>query len=282
MIRLFAFILLITCGLSVSAQTPQFPEVDNWSLQPQIAEYNPTTLFQIINGAAVVYLANHFEQMHFAEYIRSSDSAYIDVEVYRHASPDYAFGIYSQERIPLDAYLAIGAQGYADEGILNFVAGVYYVKLRSHATDADAKNAMLSIATQLAANLAPGASLPAELSCFPPVDKITGSEQFISKDVLGHSFLTDAYTARYENKDAQYSLLLLKKSTPEENQQTLTNYLLWAGKTSEAATEATIEINDKYNGKVLLRQQGTRIYGVAGYKNKKRALALLNEMIEHR
>ena len=52
------------------------------------------------------------------EYVNDRKASVI-IDVYRHATPRDAFGIYSQERLPNANYLDTGVQGYYEKNALN-------------------------------------------------------------------------------------------------------------------------------------------------------------------
>jgi hypothetical protein len=105
-----------------------------------------------------------------AEYGNEKKASVI-VEAYRHGTPRDAFGIYSQERRREGNFLEIGAQGYIDNHILNFVYGSYYVKINSFETGADDREILQAVAKRVAESLGEKGSLPAILSAFPPEGK---------------------------------------------------------------------------------------------------------------
>ncbi len=144
-----------------------FPSVAGWVMTPDTAVYTPDNLYDLIDGAADVYLSYGFVDLHLADY-RRSDGTEVRVEVYHHSTPANAFGIYSQERKPDYHFIPVGVQGYKDEGVLNFLAGPYYVKISTHATGPGANQALAVIAQASAAHLRQDTAFPAPLRLFPP------------------------------------------------------------------------------------------------------------------
>ncbi|MCK7485355.1 MAG: hypothetical protein MZU97_07190 [Bacillus subtilis] len=122
--------LALTPHLSVAGTDP-FPAIPGWRLTGPPIVYTPDNLWDFIDGAAESYLAYSFVDLQVGEYV-SPESVAVRVELYRHADPDNAFGIYATERAPGYSFLKVGAQGYEAEGILNFLTGRYYVKLSTH------------------------------------------------------------------------------------------------------------------------------------------------------
>ncbi len=177
-----------------------FPEVSGFALTTETAVYEPSNLWDFIDGAADLFVSYGFVDLHIA-YYRSRDSVEVRAEVYTHDTPENAFGIYSQERSPGMNYVEIGTQGYAEEGIVNFLAGKYYVKLSSNQTGGAVRDSMLVIARKLDAAIGQRASWPGALALLPAGGRVPNSEQYIAESYLGYTFLHGAYTARYGTKE---------------------------------------------------------------------------------
>jgi len=120
----------LTPHLSPAGGGP-FPAIPGWRLTGQPRVYSPANLWDFIDGAAESYLAYSFVDLQVGEYV-GPESVAVRVELYRHADRDNAFGIYSMERAPDYSFIKVGAQGYQEEGILNFLTGRYYAKLSTH------------------------------------------------------------------------------------------------------------------------------------------------------
>ena len=107
-------------GVSISeGKSFVFPEIIGWEQSGENQTFMPKTLYEYIDGAADLYLAYDFQELKVAEYLNDKKAS-VTVEIYRHKSPNDAFGIYSQERLPDANYLNIGTQGYVDQNILDF------------------------------------------------------------------------------------------------------------------------------------------------------------------
>ena len=91
--------ILLTWVPCSIAEGLQFSEIARWKNSPDIQTFTPKTLYEYINGAADLYLACDFEELKVAEYGNEKKASVI-VEAYRHRTPEDAFGIYSQERLP--------------------------------------------------------------------------------------------------------------------------------------------------------------------------------------
>ena len=127
----------------VEAGTITFPKTDGWDQPEKPQLYSPETLYEYIDGASDLYLSYEFQELGVAEY-RGAQKAAVTVEIYRHSTPTQAFGIYSQERLASAKLLDIGAQGYQEPTVLNFVLGSYYVKINGYETGAEDEGILLA------------------------------------------------------------------------------------------------------------------------------------------
>ena len=106
-----------------------FPDFSGWKLQEDQRIYTGKDLWELIDGAADIFLSYDFKDLRIAEY--SNKEQIIRVELYRQSTPDNAYGIYTAERMPDYPQVSVGSQGYKSQGVLNFLAGNYYVKIMS-------------------------------------------------------------------------------------------------------------------------------------------------------
>lgn len=151
-------------------KTFSFPDLTGWKQSGEIQTFSPKDLYEYIDGAADLYLSYDFQELKVAEY-QNDKKASVIIEVYRHKTPTYAFGIYSQERLSDGNFLDIGAQGYSEKDILNFVAGNCYVKINSFKTGPEEQEVLLTFAKKVVGNLGEKGSLPSILSSFPEEGK---------------------------------------------------------------------------------------------------------------
>jgi hypothetical protein len=130
----------------------------------------------------------------------------VTVDIFDMSADDTAFGIYAAERSPSYDFVVIGAEGYRNQGIVNFLQGRYYVKLAGFGEGADA--VLDQFAKAISSAIGGRSELPALLQQLPQTNRRPHSEQYLLKDPLGHSFLGPAYLAKYEVGGKESSLLV--------------------------------------------------------------------------
>ncbi len=239
-----------------------FPDMEGWERSEAIQVFVPENLFDYIDGAADLYLTYDFEQLQVAEY-GDAQGQLLAVEIYRHRTPLHAFGIYSQERPEEGRYLEVGAQGYLQESILNFVSGKYYVKLIAYShREAGSEKVLLAFAEKVAKQLDAEPSWPPILDCFPQQDKRSHSEKFIARDFLGYRFLRSAFTADYGDSNRTFTLFVIEGDNTEACADMLSQYLQLLEGSPKEPREGIHTLSDPHHGEIGLSWLGNYIWGV--------------------
>jgi len=201
------------------------------------------------------------QELKVTEYLNEKKASVI-VDVYRHKTPTHAFGIYSQERLSNANFINVGAQGYVEEEILNFIAGPYYVKITGYKIESGAQEVLLSFAKKVLENLGEKGTLPTLLNSFPRDGKVKNSEKFIAKNFLGYSFLHSAFTCDYELSGKKFKLFVIAPADKAECRNIIQKYLEQTGKIEKNVAEGRRLIPDPHHGEIDLYWQGRYIWGI--------------------
>ncbi|MDR1864987.1 MAG: hypothetical protein LBR08_05375 [Bacteroidales bacterium] len=263
-----AVILWAALGMAhcISAQTPQelktkLPRIKGWNVEATVETFDPNTLFERINGAAPNYLLYDFRELTVFVYRQAKGENYVTIQAYRHATPEDAFGIYASERPQETGFVAIGAEGYQEGAMLNFLVNNLYVKIESPSSDAGTVAAVTQIAQAFARKINPKAALPESLQIFPSENKIAHSEQFIAKSFLGHEFLNHAFTADYQASGKNYQVFVINAGAPAEAKAILEKYYRFTGQT-DPPKEGRLTVKDRYNGNLECQWKGKYLWGI--------------------
>ena len=233
------------------AGTYPFPEMAGWKQYGEIQIYSRTNLYDYINGGADLYLKYDFQELKVAEY-QNDRKAFVAIEVYRHKTPVHAFGIYSQERLSDANYLEVGAQGYSEKGVLNFLTADCYVKMSSVDVGPDDQAVLLAFAKKVVENLGEKGSLPSILSAFPREGEKKNSEKFISREFLGYAFFHSAFTADYELSGKKFKLFVIEGTDQKDSRNMIQEYLKHTGNLLTKVEEGRYQLKDPYHGGCLL------------------------------
>jgi hypothetical protein len=251
---------VISVSLSYS-QESLFPQIPGWKITQDDPVYNANNLWDIIDGAADLYLEYAFIDLHIARYI-SADSIEVKVELYKHASDVDAFGMYSQERDTVYNFIQLGVQGYLQQGVLNFLTGSYYIKMSTYQTGSKAQGAMLTIGRMLVEHLKQNNVMPKLFQVFPAEGKLSKTEQYIAHNFLGYSFLNSTYVVTYKDSSA-FKVFVIESTTSEKTNAMLAKYFNAVPK--EAVTKFApdkYQIRDPHNGVIELQVVNRYVCGV--------------------
>ena len=115
--------------------------------------YYSTDLYKYIDGGAEAYHKRGFVALVHREY--KTANAEITVDVYDMGRAANALGMFLAERSPDCRAVAIGAGGYAAEGLLNFTEGRYYAKLLAFSEKGGTAAALETAARDISARIGP-------------------------------------------------------------------------------------------------------------------------------
>lgn len=264
--------LLVLAGIVHSAawsgvERNPFPSIAGWTLTVDTIVYTPDNLWNIIDGAADAYLLYGFADLCTGEYL-TPDSVDVRAELYRHSSAANAFGIYSQERKPEYRFIDMGTEGYTEDGVLNFLCGIYYVKLTSHTMGLAGLAALRTTAERLVSFLDQPIGFPPQLSLLPSEGKIKRSESFIADSYLGYSFFRSAYVAQYDS-GGRTQLFVMEYDSPANAQASFVKYAETLGKKSKQFADGTYTLTDPNNGTIGMILKGQYLCGVVNCENEK-------------
>ncbi len=246
---------------SVSMQT-LLPQLNDWTKTEEPSTYFPENLFEFINGAAEIYIAYDFKKLTVTQYGRKGSSTSVAVEIYEMSNETNAFGIYGAERYPDNNFVPIGIQGYAEEGILNYLIGKYYIKLLCFEGGSQSGEYLELFAKTIAEKTQGQTTFPALLNHFPKDGLVANSEKFILKNVMGYGFLHDGYLSNYKTDDFEFDCFIIKGSDEEDAQMMLDRYLEAKKSQPIEKTTSMVSIKDRYYDLIFLSRVGSHICGV--------------------
>jgi len=246
-------VFLLVSSLAVnyaSGQSYSFPQLQGYKMVSEYPVYTPGDLWDYINGAADAYLSYGFSELRIVEYVKGKTR--IKVEVYDQVKPILGFGIYSFERSPGYSFTDIGAQGYAEVGLIHFFKDRYYVKVVTNSQSKGISKTLADVARSIAANLPGTESMPEAFKRLPVNGRIANEEIYINESVLGHSFLSGAMKAVYQVEDSRFNVYLFETESEAKAYEAVKAYLNVAEIEPENETNGKYQFKDGYNGMIYL------------------------------
>ncbi|MGD9158868.1 MAG: hypothetical protein PVG39_10710 [Desulfobacteraceae bacterium] len=255
-----------------------FPDISGFPKSGEVSTYKPETLFEFMNGAAELYLLYDFAEMNVQVYEDKQGNT-INIEIYDHQNINNSFGIYSQERPYECEFLSVGTQANYIEGYLNFYQGRYYVKLSGYSLGAKDKEILTTAGKTISTRLNEKTYPPQALELFPDAQKMKNKEEYITKDYLGYSFFKNVFTADYGNSESSYKLFIIGAPDRSTLEKSINEYKKKIGFTQNILKGGIHEVEDPYQGKLILSVSGNYIAGILNPDNVKVNMDIFKQMI---
>ncbi len=237
------------------------PLPDGSSSQSPPTFYNPDNLYEYMDGGADIFVLYGMKTMLHLD--AKAGTVDVTLDVFDMGSPNAAFGMYAAERSPEYEFIQMGAEGYRNTGILNFVQGRYYIKLAGFGDEADA--VLDAWAKALSARIGSDTSLPSMLTHLPTEHRKAHSEQYIPNDPLGHRFLGPAYVASYEFNGHESKLYVTIARNADDAHDRLKQLEAHFAKTGECAAAPNVEAGairgkNSFEGSFVATVQGNFLF----------------------
>lgn len=257
-------------GVSVLALLPQ---VAGWKNTEEPRRFGPDSLFEYIDGAAEAFINYDFVELALGQYQQPGRPGTMTVEIYDMGTPAHAFGIYSTERYAESKFLAIGTQGYIEEGTLNFLAARYYVKMMAYETGARTEAILKTYASDILKKIGDPGGFPEPVKAFPRPGLVANSEKYILKNFLGLEFLKNGTLASYKLPNAEPDAFIIETAGPSSAAALLKRYIESSRAKGLAAetNDGLARLKDPYLANVFIGQAGRFLYGVTKIRDDARA-----------
>jgi hypothetical protein len=254
------FLFFTQAGFSQGFESP---ELNGFKKEANYPVYTPDDLWDYINGGADSYNSLGFVDLNIVEYTKGKKNV-VKLEVYRHQSNDLAFGIYALERAPSYNFIDLGVQGYNGAGFSNFYKGDFYVKIYTHSKSRKALEAVDLLANAVEEAIQADTEFPELIKAFPLEGKVINEEMFVSENVIGHSFLSDAFRASYKSDGKSFIIYLFARDNSSEIGTMVQNYLARQNLDTDNQPEGKSTFKDGYNGDIFLAWKSDRMIIITG------------------
>jgi len=271
LIHLWGSFILWFAVLGFGGETPSvFPLLEGWTLDASPQSYGPDTLYDYMDGAAEVFISYAFERLEVGFYRRGGNSS-LTMEVFRHASPEDAFGIFSRERPENVSTAAFGGAGFLSGDRATFISGRYYVKIAAVGLPKGA-DVLSRLVRGTAERIEGPPVLPGALKLFPMEGRRAGSERYFAEEYLGYSCLPRAFSVRYEEGTSTTEAFLIKLASPSEAESMARCLASQKGMVLRSKTDRGRILRDPHHGTLSLEWNDQWLWGVKGEGVKSQAL----------
>jgi len=256
-----------------------------WTLDGRVETYDPSDVYEKIDGAAEQYLAFGFQALHYVTLAR--EDIYLTVELYDQGSFANTLGIFAAQR---DASRAVERRGalyyYATPAGAVGGIGNYYFKIAGDSSGAAVTDKARQLVGLLARLPASAGAVPAGYAILADglglsLDRIA----YAKSDVFRYDFLSDFwFGVAGEGSEARY---FVHQAADDEDAATLFDRLIEEQLFEYSVLErdeARALLRHEYLNTVFgLQRVGRLLVGVEGAEDRERAercLQRLDEVIE--
>lgn len=220
----------------------------------------------------------------------------VNVIAYRFASPEGAYGAYTNLREGATNALVRGDRSSEDDHSISFQRGHYFVRIVTSAEDDDeAKGVMTKFADMLSSQLPTHSSLPSLMTRLPAVDRVTGSERLFMGSMTARRHTSIPYIGQLDIEqshgsayaDYQFSppmsermkLILVEYLDFRTAQDVFNRYVATLGDVHRVVTSspnsALFKISDKF---LYCQTSGKDIVVISGARKRISPLMLARQL----
>ena len=289
-ILVLAFVILVfsACdrlekGLDGLFPGPGFEKGWSWHRKP--VHYLPDNLYEYIDGEAELYLSYGFQEMATLRYFwgNPDDTSFV-VDVFDMGDSLNAFGLYSSYRNPDYEFLDLGTEAFISDFGLKFFQGRNVVELKSVVAGPKVRNAMITVARQLAGRIPQKAVFPSLLTLLPLEGQVGKTLQYIPRDMLNQAFLPRGLEAKYRigNREVSAFVVFFSDSVQAKAgfEQLLTFYRDTEGAEGrkDVLVSGRISLETRYHGTVTLERLSSELFGVFDMASAGEGISLMNSI----
>jgi hypothetical protein len=277
---MIVILMLAACGdgdsgkkTNMSGYLPEKFDIIGLQRSSEIRIFSGQSLWEYINGGADLYLMYNFIEVITADYMKGETEMVVDL--YRFASPEDAYGVYSMLRSPGVQIIRLGMEGFLAPASVNFVRGEYLVRLTGYDESTESSLALVNLAGEIN-KLLPGRSeLPAEFGLFPIKGKIDATDKYYVESFMGQKFLTQVYSRYYVINDDSLTLFLSEDKTGSK-------FLEWSQLTEKLGSKITDSVGlpfdnghgfafeDSFHGTIVIGLKGGRLAGMMNFTDERK------------
>lgn len=247
---------------------------DTWVPDGKPKRFDPSNLYEHINGEAELFISYGFKEMATILLTRRNDGKMaIQADIYRMGSPVDAFGIFSVFRSPDIEEISVGESGFIEESQAMFYRGDYFVRLNASGSGNPDRNDFLALAKTISQKIPPSSQPTRELSFFRVPEIHFPTVKYYGRSLLGYSFFEKGFTAEAKTGDIPVKLFVVVGKSDRHASDILMQYekhltekgIQFMRRKISGQEPVLLAQDDLYKG-VAIVQRGPYLLGVSGSK----------------
>jgi hypothetical protein len=242
----------------------------SWSSMQNYRSFSPDSLYDEINGGAEVFIDYHFVRLAKMDFVYSKDekSDTFVVELYDQRDPLSAYGMVSYELDANSAMVEVGQLANSGGTSLVFWQGKYYIKIYTYSEGLE--NRLVDLGKTLAGTIESGPDKFEELEVFNAPDLVKNSKKYHPVNYLGLKELSEIYSGNYTFGETEL-ILFYRTCENEEQAEKFYKAIVDLGKKNQSLKKdessgqgARLEIEDEFDGKMVVSRSGAKLVGIRG------------------
>jgi hypothetical protein len=246
-----------------------------WTKAEPTRSFTPETLYEEIDGEAELYLPYDFRELSVV-IMKSAALPGVElrIELFRHAGPKDAFGIFSQYRYQDQETARVGpATAALSDASLDFFRGDAFVRMRV-ASGTLSREALLSAGESIVAAIPGTAEPPAGAAVVAIPSAIPGTVIYQRKAMLGFEPLAPGFEARFADGPLSGRAIFIEgNGGGAALRDRLAKGLPGFGAAGEGEWIATLP-----QGSLYLKAAGNGVVGVLGKMTRGQAAPILEAL----
>jgi hypothetical protein len=273
MIRRVFQVAVLAVLLSCQAAPQAFLTIAGWSPEGEPSTYDAAGLWELINGAADVFLSYGFETVTVQKF--SAGDVTASIAVYDMGRPLNAFGIYRTEAPADESALPVGTEAVVSPPYqCLLLKDRYYVKVEAYEGEIDQATGE-SLVAAIADALPGEAGLPPEFTALPAAGMVASSTQYTREALYGLAELNESVHAAYtDDAGYEYQAFVLLQ-TGEVTADNIWQELASRWQEIDLAGEPVLFREVPYSGLVGVIRSNGGIIGVADAADEEQLLERL-------
>jgi len=240
----------------------------------------PAQLFEIIDGGAELFLQYSFVALYTVE-LHNGAGDTLGLEIYRHADPLSAFGVYYRENDSCVESLNLFEKSCTGEHALTFRQGELYGKVLSHAERARA--ASPGLAAALARKLPSAQSSFPQFGAFPGEGLVAESQRYYPANYLGLKAMGPVFAARYRGATEGTAFYVPAGTPGRADSLVLALKAVYEGSAVKSFAQGSagtlLHVEDLFEGHIVVRASGSILAGFISREESPGADALITAII---
>jgi hypothetical protein len=273
-------------GAAASALAALLPDAAGFTPVSPPESYGPETLSDKIDGRAELYLSAGFKEMSCRSFnLAAFPGARVEVFLYDMGAAPNAFAVFSSQRRPGGAALAVTPQAYATPNALFFTRGRFYVEIVADRAAEGLQSLLETYASALLAKLPAEGETQDAATLFPKEGLAAESVRLNAADAFGLEGFNNVYTGEYTLTAGKATAFLARRESPERARAEAERYSKFLTdngyqKVEAKGAPAEFTVLSLDNSFEIVFVQGQTLAGVHDAPSREAALELAGRVVK--